>query len=134
MALCASSVFIGALFMLCPDGTMKKSVTFVLSLVFLASVISAGGIGLKYEKTKLEPTPVSISSDELDTYTARYVYEYALKKAGIDFEEITVYTDKNDSGSIFISKISVKSAEEKGKITEALQDAAKNIEVEVNNE
>lgn len=133
-AVCASSIFIGALYMLCPQGNIQKSVSYILSLVFLLSVITAGKIAVKKPQIDFDMDMSQVDTTGLDTATAKYVYSYALQKAGIDFEEIIIYTDKNDSNSIFISKILVISAEEKEKIIKALSEAAKNIKVEVSNE
>lgn len=134
-AFCASAVFIGALYMICPDGAMNKTVKFVLGLVFLLSVIAASGITLSQADISFEiPKQEAADTAALDTAAAEYVYSYALKNSGIDFSEITVCTDKSADGSIYISKVIIKSEENREKILSALGEAAKNIEVEIKNE
>ena len=46
-AICASAVFIGGLYMLCPEGNMSKTVTYILGLVFILSVTAASGVTVK---------------------------------------------------------------------------------------
>ncbi len=131
---CASSVFIGMLYILCPDGVMSKSVKYLLSLTFLLSVIAVSftvkksDFNFKAEEYTLQ------SSAEADTALARQVYATALKNAGINFKEITVCTNKAEDGSIIISKIIIQSNAESQKIMDALSEAAKNYEVEIINE
>ena len=40
-AVCAACVIIGAAYLICPDGSMQKPVKYVLSLVFIAVIISS---------------------------------------------------------------------------------------------
>ncbi len=121
--------------MLCPEGGLKKSIQYILGLVFLLCVIAACGITVKKADFKIEaPALAANDTAALDTAAAEYVYSYALNRAGIDFSEITVFTDKSDSGSISINKILIRSSGERERILEALGDAAKNIEVEIINE
>lgn len=134
-AVCAACILIGALYMLCPDGAMKKSVSYILGLVFLLSVISASGITVKKADINITlPKVTSADTTALSTAAAEYVYASALKAAGIEFYEITVCTNKSEDGSISISKVLIRSDCEKGRILEALGEAAKNFEVEVINE
>ena len=44
-AFCVVCVFVGSLYMLCPDGKLSKSIKYVLSLVFLVSVMMIAGMG-----------------------------------------------------------------------------------------
>lgn len=134
-AFCASAVFIGALYMICPEGAINKTVKFVLGLAFLLSVIAASGISLNKTDIYVEiPKTETADSDTLDIAVAKYVYSYTLKNSGIDFSEITVCTDKSADGSIYISKVIIKSQENREKILNALGEAGKNIEVEIKNE
>ena len=111
-SLCAASVFIGAVHLICPDGNMGKPVKYVLSLDAAAEV----------------------SDEELKTASAKYVYEQALKSNKINFTEITVCTDKTEDGSIVISKVIIFSDCAEERIRAALGEAAQNIEVEIVNE
>lgn len=133
-AFCAASVFIGGLFMLCPEGTMTKPVKYILSLVFLLTVISAAGITVRNSDFKFEFTSPQIESDELEVNSAKFVYGYTLKKAGINYSDIEIFTTKTENGSISINKVIIYSEHTKEAVLEALGEAAKNIEVEIVNE
>lgn len=134
ISFCAAAVFIGALYMLCPDGAMNKSIKYILSLVFLLSVVSVAGITVKKADIDLQFTPPQIDAADLEIKNAEYVYSLALKTANIDFSEIEIFTNKADDGSIIINKVIVHSGCERQKIVDALGEATKNIEVEVIND
>ena len=134
-AFCASCVFIGALYMLCPDGTINRSVKYIFALCFILLVVSAAlpfskGIEIDFEGFSQE----NIETDKLDEYTAWYTYAIALEKEGIDFEEIEVCTDKTEDDGIYISKVIIYSECEKSLIEKALGVEYSNIEVEIINE
>lgn len=134
-AFCGACVFIGALYMLCPDGVMAKPIKYILGLIFILTVISAAAIAVgKWDFESIDFTAEAIDTESLDTANAEYVYAYALTKAGIDFSKITVCTDKTESGSISISKVIICSDCEKTRILEALSDVAENTEVEIVND
>lgn len=134
-SICAACIFIGALQMLCTQGAVSKSASFLLSLVFLVSVISAAGLTVKRADFNFNlPTVASPDTSDLDIAAARYVYAVTLEQAGLDFREIKLYMDKSDDGSISISKISIWSDCSADKILTALSEVAKNIEVEIINE
>ena len=135
VAFCGACVFIGAIYMLCPDGAVSKSVKYVLGLVFLLSVISAAAIAAgKWELNLPDITSDYTESEELQISAAEYVYGYALRKSGIDFSKITVCTDKSKNGSISINKVIICSDCEKSRILAALSEVAENTEVEVVND
>lgn len=134
-AFCSASVFIGALYMLCPDGVISKSLKYILGLVFILSVISAAAIAVGKWDFKMP----EINTDYEDSYTlqtsaAEYVYAYALTDAGIDFSKITVCTDKSENGSISINKVIICTDCEKSRVLAVLGEAAENIEVEIIND
>lgn len=132
---CAACVFIGALYMLCPDGVMSKPVKYILGLCFLITVISAAGITVKTPVIDFSlPETVTEDTESLEIASAEYVYSYLLTAANIDFSQITVCTDKSDDGSIIINKVIIRSDCQREKIIEALGEAAKNHEVEIINE
>ena len=134
-AICASSVFIGALYMLCPDGAMSKTVTYVFGLCFILCIVSSSGITVKnidFDFVQSSYTYAD-SSDSLIA-SAKYAYSFALEKSGIEFSEITVCTTKNNSGSISISKVEIVSQENAEKIRAALGQVAELNEVQVINE
>ena len=87
VAFCASSVFIGVLFLWVPDGVMSKSVRYILSLSFLVSVITAAGITVKYENFEFSEFDFPQETlQNTQTKTAKQVYSYALSQAGINFD------------------------------------------------
>lgn len=132
---CASSVFLGALFILCPKGNISASVKYVLSLVFLVSVISAAGIGVKKADFSLNAfSSQQISANNFEDLNIKLAFEEILRKNGISFKEITVLTDKLTNGGISINKVIIRSDCEKEKIIAALGEEIKMIEVEVINE
>jgi len=132
---CAACIFIGALYIVCPNGEMNKSVKYILSLAFLLTVITATGITVKKGNFNLEiPQYQAVQSEQLDTASAEYAYAYVLRAADINFSKITVCTDKTNDGSIVISKVIICSDCEETRILQALGEAAKNFEVEVINE
>ena len=118
--------------MLCPEGNMSKTVTYILGLVFILSVTAASGVTVKNVDFQLPKAEYTLAdSDESLVYSAEYVYSYALKKAGIKFSEITVCTNKTKSGSISISKVRIVTSEDREKITSALGDIVGAVEVEI---
>ncbi|MBQ2285752.1 MAG: hypothetical protein U0K18_01240 [Acutalibacteraceae bacterium] len=134
-SVCAALVLIGALYLITPDGSMGKPVRYVLSLCFLAVIVAfapfnAAKLDFEFEKQACE----SQTETDLITDAAVYVYTQALKNSGINFNKITVCTDKTENGSISITKILIYSNEPDYKIRDALADAAKNYEVVVINE
>ena len=134
-SLCAACIMIGALHMISPDGAMGKSVKYILSLIFIVSMIASAAFSVRNFDWDTDYTMPEIQSDEsLQATAARYVYAAALKNAGINFNEITVCTDKSDSGSIIISKVIIYSDCEAAKIRVALGAVAENYEVEIINE
>ena len=135
VAFCASSVFIGALYLLCPNGVMSKSVKYILGLTFLLSVIAVAGVTVKTDGFEFKEFEFpSQNTETAQIETARQVYSYALAKEGINFEKIELCTNKAEDGSIIINKIIIYSDSEREKIIEALGEAAQNFEVEIINE
>lgn len=134
-SLCAAGICFGALYILCPEGKMSKSVKYVFSLCFLLIIISVAGITVKKADFNFDLSS-EINTDTVDTQIAiaEYTYGLALKIAGIDFSEITVFTDNSDTDSINISKVLIYSDSNRERIITALGEAAKNFEVVVINE
>ena len=131
---CVSAVFIGALLIICPNGQISKSIRYVLSLVFTLLIISSA-LKIDFDLNFTPNTDVINSYTEaLDVKSAEYVYSQWLKSARIEFSKISILTNKNDNGSIVISKVLIFSKEDKNKILSALSDVAQNFEVEIINE
>ena len=134
-AVCAACVIIGAAYLICPDGSMQKPVKYVLSLVFIAVIISAIPIArVKFDLNFNAYEYSEKTENELLISGAQYVYGSVLKKAGANFNKITVCTDKTESGGISIIKIAVSTNEPEYKVKEALNAAGVNYEVTVQNE
>ena len=130
-AFCAASIFIGALYLICPEGVMSKPVKYALEVVFLISVITVAGIISKNHDFSAFSKPYTkTDSSPLETYAFEYAVKSALNDADIDFKKIAVVTDKTEDGSIVIIKVIVVSDCEKDKIAKLLGE----IEVEVINE
>lgn len=134
-AVCAACVIIGAAYLICPDGSMQKPVKYVLSLVFIAVIISSVPIArVKFDLNFKAYEYSEKTEDELLISDAEYVYGSVLKKASVNFNKITVCTDKTESGGISIIKIAVSTNEPEYKVKEALNAAGVNYEVTVQNE
>lgn len=134
-AICAACIFIGALYMLCPNGSMSKPVSFALSLVFVISVLAACRLTVWSDISQISiSAPTAATGEEGLVISAEYVYSTALKAAGINFSKVSVLSHKNETGGISISKVIVVSSESEAKIMSALYGRAENIEVEIINE
>jgi len=135
ISICAASICLGALYIICPDGKMSKSVKYVFSLCFLLIIISAAGINIKKADFDFEfksDNEIDISDNEIAS--AKFVYSMALKNAGIEFYEIEISTDNSIKNGISISEIIVYTNSSESEIIAALGQAAENIEVIVINE
>lgn len=117
--------------MLCPKGAVEKTVKYLFSLIYIICIISAAP-GLKQLGASFRPSEGDIEiSREMREAAARLTIEAALSTAKIDFEKITLYTDKTEDGSIRINKVTVVSSASEEEIREALggEDTAYKIEV-----
>lgn len=134
-SVCAACVIIGAAYLICPNGNMQKPVKYVLSLVFISIIISVTPLAhIKPDFNFHEYEYSRKTENELLISGAEYVYGAALKKAGVNFNKITVCTDKTENGGISITKIVVLTNEPEYKVKEVLSAAAVNYEVVVQNE
>lgn len=132
-AFCIGCVVLGGLSLLVPEGKLQKAVKYTFSLCFLCCLISSfgviGNLNFKIEpKSENEFISVGAAAE-----SARIVFERTLKNSQINFRKITVLTDKADDGSIFISKVTVVSNEDKQKIIKVISSDG-SFEVEVINE
>lgn len=134
-AFCVSSIFIGVLFMLVPKGALSKSVQYILSLAFILSLLASAKITIKNSDFKIPQLETqTVNSQELQIENAKYVFAYALQKAGIDFKEIKIFTNTDSNNSIVINRIEVYSASKREEILSVLGEAGMNYEVVVINE
>ena len=135
ISICAAGICFGALYILCPAGKMSKSVRYIFSLCFLLIIITATSITVKKAEFNFDfnnQTETNIENSQITI--AEYTYGLALRKAGIDFSKITVFTDNLKEESISISKVLIYSDSSRQRIITALGEAAENFEVEVINE
>lgn len=122
LSFCTSCILLGFLYMLCPSGSMSKSVKYVFCLCFLCSILAcASGIsktGLIEFNVDIQPQ--AAVNEQLSATTAQSVFETALESSGIDFRKITVDTDKLQDGSIIISKVTVYTAADIESVIQAI--------------
>lgn len=132
---CVGSVLIGSLYIICPKGNISKQVKYIFSLIFLLIIISAANVPLKsIDFYALSPNNIQIDTEALETTAAEYVFSYTLKKQNINFQKISIFTDKTDDGSIVITKVVIVTNEPPQKVTNALAGLLDNREVEIINE
>ncbi len=108
-AFCVCLVLLGFLYILCPSGTMSKPVKYVFCLCFICCMLSCTvGLGsIDFSSVSFESDERQIITEEMSANTARMVFASALENSGIEFEKITVHTNKLADGSICISKVTV---------------------------
>ncbi len=107
---CTACIFAGGVRMLCARSNMSRSVQYALSLFMLCCIIgAAAGFGsLQFE---LPSAHERGSTVDASAFLAEQTFETALKNEGVEFNEITVCTDKNDDGGISIIEVVVKTDE-----------------------
>ncbi len=106
--------------MLCPTGSMSRSVKFALSLSFVCCLLS-GIINLEIpEIGDFSSKTHTDTGDEMSTAATRLIFEDALSRGGINFSKIEVCTDKLADGSISITEVVVYSPDPPQKIEELI--------------
>lgn len=108
LAFCTVCVGVGGLSLIIPSGSFQKPVKYISCLVFLCVILGAVlGIGkIDFEIEKGENTVTESNTAEI---LAKQTFEEALRLSDIDFEKIEVFTDKSESGGIFITDVYVYS-------------------------
>ncbi len=135
VSFCAACILIGALYIVCPDGSISKPIKHIFSLVFLIVIITAANIPLKNIDFSLGATADTLADyEDMQITSAEYVFSQALKSENINFSEISFCTDKTEDDSIVITKVIIVSNEPREKIIKALDVLAENREVEIQNE
>lgn len=128
-AFCTGLVMLGALYIIVPNGNVKKQVKYAFCLAFLVIVLSAGKIvnfdGIDF-KSNLNN---NIDSERLLSVSAEMAIKSALSQNEITFKEITVCTDKSEKDGIFISKVIIKTDAEKNEVLKIFKGAQYTVEV-----
>lgn len=134
-AFCVACILMGCLYIICPEGKLSKPLQYILSLLFIVIIISCAKPPFPNEKINFSSPEINTESyEEMQISSARYVYTYALKSAGVNFSEIQFFTDKLEDGSIVINKVVINSDCKEEEILKALGKLAKTREVEIINE
>lgn len=110
ISFCSSCILLGFLYMLCPDGSMSKSVKYVFCLCFLCCVLSTV-IGMpKIDLGDFSQTSKSDTvTEQSAATTAQLIFTEALTRSNINFAKIEIDTNKLSDGSITISRVTVYS-------------------------
>lgn len=103
---CAVSVLTGAIGIL-SGGALEKSAGYILSLIFLASLVTAlAGADFNIEIKAEEAIGENAEYEEaLSEYQAEYLAAALLSEKELPFEKITASATKTEDGSIIISEI-----------------------------
>lgn len=120
----AVAVLTGAIGIL-SGGALEKSAGYILSLIFLASVVSALANGNFNIELKTEQAVAENRENEerLSEYQAEYICAEILEEKGIAFEKITAYANKTEDGSIIISEIRIKGAGDANEAVRAVEES-----------
>ncbi len=133
MSVCTLFCVLGGLFLLRPKGTFEKPVRYVFALVLLICTISSALSFMNSDFSFSFESYVPKDISDISAETAAMVYETALKNTGIEFEKISLITDKLENGSINITKIIILSDDDPEKIKEIVSPNG-DIEVEIRSE
>lgn len=103
---CAVSVLTGAIGIL-SGGALEKSAGYILSLIFLASLVTAlAGADFNIEIKAEEAIAENAEYEEaLSEYQAEHLAAALLSEKELPFEKITASATKTEDGSIIISEI-----------------------------
>ena len=133
ISFCVSSILLGFLYLLCPNGNMSASVKYVFCLCLvcciLGTAVAIPNVDLSFFENKQE---IPILTEQNTATTAQAIFCEALTKQNINFRKITVDTNKLADNSIIISKICVYTDESPQKVIDVL--ASDSYEVVVINE
>ena len=153
VSFCSSCILLGFLYMLCPAGSMEKSVKYVFCLCFLCCVLgcvtnlksidlSAFDTTSKSEIITEQSASITVgslrrrvelqNSGEFDKIFVMIADAQALTDKNIDFKKITVDTNKLSDGSITISRVTVYTCASAEQIIQAI--GSDSYEVNVINE
>ena len=131
VSFCGVCVAAGGLYMLLPENKMTKTVKYVIVLVIISAFIGLFSVNFNISiPDRTAETGAYTGYDSEKMITA--VFEKALRLKNIEFEKITVFTDKSKEGSIVITKIQIYSRESRERIISAIGNS-EDYEVEIIN-
>ncbi len=110
--------------------SVKRTVAFVFSVALLAALT-------KTSPPRFSSASVSLTAEDCSVYyrTAEVLIGDLLKSNQIDFKDIAVYTDKTQSDSIIITKVTVTTDfADKNYVENVIKDNTAAVNVEVKNE
>ncbi len=119
----AAAIFIGALTGLYPSGNINKSVKYAMSLLFLCicvtlfSAVLNVKIDMEMPTVKTEISAVTAAAD----VQAKYLCESLLADNKITYKKVSVDTNIDENGSIYINSITVYTDCEENKVREILE-------------
>ena len=133
ISFCSSSIVLGFLFMLCPSGSISKSVKYIFCLCLICSVVASASV-LKEPDFYFfnKDSHGEVLTEKNVAITAQMIFSEALTKQNINFRKITVDTNKLADGSITIDKVVVYTNESLITITQLI--GSESYEVIVINE
>lgn len=127
-ALSSAMLFSGIVLILTPK-TAKKQMQFVLSLIVISVLCSA--VSCKHTEIKIpEPSSSYSVTEQLADVVSRQTVEAVLKENSVSYHSLEVYTDKNQNGSIFISRITLKTTNKEMDVAGMLKLSFPEAEVE----
>ncbi len=134
-AFCVAAIFIGAVFLICPNGKMSQPLKYILSLIFTLVVISSvSKFQFDFDFTLPKSETYTENADAIKIQSAEYVLSSCLKANNINFSKIEIQTTNSNDNSIIINKVIIFSNDEKDKIISSLAELSKEYEVEIKNE
>lgn len=133
ISFCGSCILLGFLYMLCPSGSMSRSVKYVFCLCFICCIVGTvtNISSPDFDEFNKSKSDMIITEQSAET-TAQMVFGEALKSANINFRKIEVDTNKLGDGSIVIIRVTVYTDQTAQKILDAI--GSESYEVVVVNE
>lgn len=108
VSFCSGCILLGFLYMLCPSGSMSKSVKYIFCLCFLCCIVGASTAVQIPQISQFNTTDQGeILTEQNAAAVAQSVFSEALSSGDINFRKILVDTNKTDNGSIIISRVTV---------------------------
>lgn len=102
-----SAVIIGAVYIICPNGVMKRSAEYIIGLVMLcALIIPVTGADIEISVPSAK-TDFTVRADGMLSSQAEYIVKSLFEEENITFGEIAAETDISDDGSIIISSVTI---------------------------